>query len=163
ITAGHVVWDVPANYPASPTSPPFAPTNLDRRFYGPVSVREALANQYAAPATRIYSTFSPTAFQQMAERLGLQFAPDTAFPLYITAGHVVWDVPANYPASPTSPPFAPTNLDRRFYGPVSVREALANQYAAPATRIYSTFSPTAFQQMAERMGLQFAPDTAFPL
>lgn len=82
---------------------------------------------------------------------------------YITAGHVVWDVPANYPASPTSPPFAPTNLDRRFYGPVSVREALANQYAAPATRIYSTFSPTAFQQMAERMGLQFAPDTAFPL
>lgn len=87
---------------------------------------------------------------------------------YITAGDLTWDVPAQYPATTNAagqqvPAFSPSNIDRRFYGATLAREALANQYAAAATRVYAGLGDIVFRTMAEKMGLQFSSDAIFSL
>lgn len=62
-----------------------------------------------------------------------------AFDRGYTAATVLPDVPRTYPAS--TGPYKPQNYDRRFRGPVRMREALASSYNVPAV------------ELAERMGV----------
>lgn len=153
ITVGAVMWTDPANgaIRAYIGSPDYDDPNIQgQRDY---------ARDYLQPG----GAMMPIVYAAAIDGVDRNGNGQYEFGEYLTAGHLVWDVPAQYPASPTSPPFAPQNLDGRFYGPISVREALANQYAAAATRVYAEIGDAVFQQMADKMGLQFAADTVFGL
>ncbi|MBK8139144.1 MAG: transglycosylase domain-containing protein [Chloroflexi bacterium] len=153
ITVGAVMWSDPANgaIRAYIGSPNYDDPNIQgQRDY---------ARDFLQPGGAMMPIVYAAAMDGVDRNGNGQFE----FGEYLTAGHLVWDVPAQYPATPSSAPFAPQNIDGRFYGPISAREALANQYAAAATRVYAEFGDAVFQQMADKMGLQFAADTVFGL
>ncbi len=77
---------------------------------------------------------------------------------YYTPASIVWDVQSTYTVGDNAP-FAPLNTDGRFYGPVSLREALATQFASATTRVYLDMGEASFRSMAEKMGITFSPDT----
>ncbi|HSH01236.1 MAG TPA: transglycosylase domain-containing protein [Anaerolineae bacterium] len=51
-TAGHVIWDVPIKLELAPGQE-MVPVNYDRRYHGPVLLRDALANSYNIPPIQI--------------------------------------------------------------------------------------------------------------
>lgn len=79
---------------------------------------------------------------------------------YITPASVTWDVQSTYTTS-DSASFTPLNPDGRFYGAISVRDAMANQLASTAARTYLDLGEGAFRGLAERIGLNFPTDAAF--
>jgi membrane peptidoglycan carboxypeptidase len=83
---------------------------------------------------------------------------------YYTPATIVWDVPSQYPAGgPGQAPFAPINVDGRFYGGVPVRYALANQLASAATRVFQDVGEVGFRNTAQNMGIRFIEDAALGL
>lgn len=69
-TAADIVADVPAEF-ATPTGV-FQPLNYDRRFRGPVSLREALANSLNVPAVRVLARHGgPERLKTLLQSLGL--------------------------------------------------------------------------------------------
>lgn len=51
MTPGDVIWDTPTRI-GLPGQPAYEPVNYDRRFHGPMRMREALANSYNVPAVQ---------------------------------------------------------------------------------------------------------------
>lgn len=95
-----VLADVPASY-AIPGGEIYSPEDYDRRFSGPVSVREALANSLNVPAVRVLSKVGVPAFLDRLQRLGfahLQRSPDYyGLGLTLGAGEVsLWDLAHAY-------------------------------------------------------------------
>lgn len=69
-TAADIVADVPTGYPTA--TGVFQPANYDRRFRGPVSLREALGNSLNVPAVRVLSEHGGAArLQAMLRSTGL--------------------------------------------------------------------------------------------
>ncbi len=77
---------------------------------------------------------------------------------YLTAASILWDVPTTYPNG-----YTPVNFDRQFRGPVAARHALQNSYNIPAIKAFEFIGIEAFRNMAERLGLNFLPESAFDL
>lgn len=100
ITPQTVLADVPASY-AIPGGEIYSPEDYDRRFSGPVSVREALANSLNVPAVRVLSKVGVPAFLDRLHTLGfahLQRSPDYyGLGLTLGAGEVsLWDLAHAY-------------------------------------------------------------------
>ena len=100
ITPRSVLADVPSSY-AIPGGEIYSPEDYDRRFSGPVSVREALANSLNVPAVRVLSRVGVPAFLNRLHTLGfqhLQRSPDYyGLGLTLGAGEVsLWDLAHAY-------------------------------------------------------------------
>ncbi len=78
---------------------------------------------------------------------------------YYTPASVIWDVPTAY----QNPNYTPTNYDRQFHGPVSLRAAFANSYNIPAVKTLNFIGIEKFLDVAQRVGLRFLPEAQFGL
>ena len=102
-TPSTLIWDVPSEFPPSgdpnDTREPYAPSNYDGKFHGPVTVRVALANSFNVPAVKtlnfvgVYdnpNTPEKDGMIAMAERLGITSltAPDYGLALTLGGGEV---------------------------------------------------------------------------
>ena len=83
-----------------------------------------------------------------------------------TPSTLLWDIPLEFPPSgipdDPAPPYKPTNYDKRYHGPITVRSALGNSFNVPAVStlnyvgIYdnsNTIEEDGFLKLAERMGI----------
>jgi membrane peptidoglycan carboxypeptidase len=101
-TAADILWDVPVDYPQYDGTV-YAPVNYDRRYHGPVRLRDALANSYNVPAIlllqdlgldRVLETASKLgihSFEQNPERYGLSLTlgGGEVTPLELTGAYAV--------------------------------------------------------------------------
>ena len=81
-----------------------------------------------------------------------------AFDHGITAATVLPDVPHTY-ATPGGP-YKPQNYDRRFRGPVRVREALASSFNIPAVELADRLGTSAFLRTLQAAGFESLSRTA---
>src|SRR5579884_997370 len=65
------VLDQPTAFSAPPGQPPYMPDNWESRFYGLVTLRDALGNSLNVPAVKVLKYVGVPAVQDMARRLGL--------------------------------------------------------------------------------------------
>jgi penicillin-binding protein 1C len=65
------VLDQRTVFSAPPGQPPYVPTNWENRFYGRVTLRDALGNSLNVPAVKVLKYIGVPAFQDMARRLGI--------------------------------------------------------------------------------------------
>jgi penicillin-binding protein 1C len=78
--------------------------------------------------------------------------PESGEPAW-TAADILWDVQVKYPQWDGSA-YAPVNYDRRFHGPVRLRDALANSYNVPAILLLQDVGVPRLLEMAGAMGIQ---------
>jgi penicillin-binding protein 1C len=86
-TAADVIPDIPTSFPTA--TGVFEPTNYDRHFRGPVSLREALANSLNIPAVRILHEYGgPDRLRRLLLSLDLETLdrPATHYGLGLTLG-----------------------------------------------------------------------------
>lgn len=86
---------------------------------------------------------------------GSAFKPFTYLTLFsqgYTAGQMVMDVRTAFPDSP-NPDYVPENYDRKYHGPVRLRNALANSYNIPAVWALSKAGVKNVIDLAHRMGI----------
>ena len=69
-TAADILWDVPVDYPQYDGTV-YSPVNYDRRFHGPVRLRDALANSYNIPAVLLLQDLGIPRVLEVASRLGI--------------------------------------------------------------------------------------------
>jgi membrane peptidoglycan carboxypeptidase len=70
-----------------------------------------------------------------------------------TTGDVIWDVPIALELSPGEE-MTPVNYDRRFHGPVLLRDALANSYNIPPIQLARDVGVSTLISTARRMGVE---------
>jgi membrane peptidoglycan carboxypeptidase len=68
--AADILWDVPVKYEQYDDSV-YAPVNYDRRYHGPVRLRDALANSYNVPAVLLLQDIGVPRMVETARRLGI--------------------------------------------------------------------------------------------
>ncbi len=68
-TPATVLWDVETHIKAPGLN--YSPVNYDRRFHGPVRVRDALANSYNVPAVQTLRTIGVDTLLKFAQRVGV--------------------------------------------------------------------------------------------
>jgi penicillin-binding protein 1C len=73
-----------------------------------------------------------------------------AFDRGYTPASILPDVPRTY--ATFTGPYRPRNYDRRFRGPVRMREALASSYNVPAVELLNRLGPAAFLNVLHRAG-----------
>ena len=66
---GTLILDTPVTFPDG-TNEPFTPTNPNRNFVGPISIRNALGNSLNIPASRLPRRSAPDKIVQLARKLG---------------------------------------------------------------------------------------------
>jgi len=76
----------------------------------------------------------------------------TAFAQGYTAANMVMDVRTSFP-NPPNLPYTPENYDRRYRGPVRLRQALAGSYNIPAVWVLSKVGVMDTVRTAHRMGI----------
>ena len=86
-TAADLLWDVPVDYKQYDATT-YSPLNYDRRFHGPVRLRDALANSYNVPAVLTLQDIGVSSLLELAARLGIRsFEDDPArYGLALTLG-----------------------------------------------------------------------------
>lgn len=95
-----VLPDIPTSFPS--TTGPYRPENFDKRFRGPVTAREALANSLNVPAVRLLNDCGGApALVDMLRRFGFTMPPGTAATcgLGLTLGNAeatLWDIAVGY-------------------------------------------------------------------
>jgi penicillin-binding protein 1C len=74
-----------------------------------------------------------------------------------TPASILWDVPLSFPVGDGTS-YRPTNYDRRYRGPVRMREALGNSLNAAAVDLLGAVGVEQTHHTATRMGLSLHPD-----
>lgn len=98
-TPSTLIWDIPTEFPPSGIpddySPAYKPVNYDRKYHGPVLLRDALQNSYNIPAVsalqyvNIYddpATMEEDGFINFAERMGITTLTRDDYGLSISLG-----------------------------------------------------------------------------
>jgi hypothetical protein len=65
---------------------------------------------------------------------------------------VLWDVPVDYEQF-SGQTYSPVNYDRRFHGPVRLRDALANSYNVPAVLVLQDIGVPRLLEFGRQMGI----------
>jgi membrane peptidoglycan carboxypeptidase len=65
------VMDERTAFSAPPGQPPYTPDNYDSKFYGRITLRDALGNSLNVPAVKVLKYSGVPAFQDLARRLGI--------------------------------------------------------------------------------------------
>lgn len=97
-----------------------------------------------------------SAIKPVTYAAALSLLPDDQPPLR-TAADILWDVPVRYPQWDGSA-YQPVNYDRRFRGPVRLRDALANSYNVPAVLLLQEVGIPRFLELARQMGIHSLAD-----
>lgn len=84
-TLATMVWDVRTVFDDSP-NPPYVPENYDRKYHGPVLLRNALANSYNIPAVKVLQMVGVRNMLQTAHRLGISSLNREDYGLSLTLG-----------------------------------------------------------------------------
>jgi len=87
---------------------------------------------------------------------GSSFKPFTYLTLFsqgYTAAHMIMDVRTSFPDPPSPTNYVPENYDRKYHGPVRLRNALANSYNIPAVWALSQAGVKNVINTAHRMGI----------
>lgn len=85
-TAATMILDVRTSFPTREGTP-YVPENHDRRYHGPVLVREALASSYNIPAVKALEHVGLERMVRLARALGISTFTDTSrFGLALTLG-----------------------------------------------------------------------------
>lgn len=86
-TAADILWDVPLAY-SDGVGGQYNPVNYDRRFHGPVRLRDALANSYNLPAVELLEQIGVPALLEISHRFGIASLGDDAsrYGLALTLG-----------------------------------------------------------------------------
>ena len=87
---------------------------------------------------------------------GSSFKPFTYLTLFAqgyTAANMVMDVRTSFPDPPSPKDYVPENYDRKYHGPVRLRNALANSYNIPAVWALSEAGVKNVINIAHRMGI----------
>jgi penicillin-binding protein 1C len=82
-TPATIIWDTETAFPIQ-GAPDYVPANYDRRFHGPLRIRDALANSYNVPAVKALSYVSPEYLISLLKRMGTESIHDE--PGYYGAG-----------------------------------------------------------------------------
>ncbi len=69
-TPATLFWDVRTEFPDG-ANPPYVPVNYDRKYHGPVLLRDALANSYNVPAVAALQFVGVDGLLEIASRLGV--------------------------------------------------------------------------------------------
>ncbi len=69
-TPATLFWDVRTEFPDG-ANPPYVPVNYDRKYHGPVLLRDALANSYNVPAVAALQFVGVEGLLEIASRLGV--------------------------------------------------------------------------------------------
>jgi penicillin-binding protein 1C len=77
----------------------------------------------------------------------------TAFEKGLHPAVTVLDQPTAFSAPPGQPSYMPTNWENRYYGPVTLRDALGNSLNVPAVKLLKHVGVPAMQDMGRRLGL----------
>jgi penicillin-binding protein 1C len=87
LTAASVLWDVETHI-ALQGAEPYSPVNYDRRFHGPVRVRDALANSYNIPAVETLRQIGVEVLLSLAQRFRIHSlgTDSSRFGLSLTLG-----------------------------------------------------------------------------
>ncbi|MBI2624055.1 PBP1A family penicillin-binding protein [Candidatus Parcubacteria bacterium] len=85
------------------------------------------------------------------------FAYATAFKKGFTPETVIFDIPTNFSTNPTEP-YAPSNYDDRFRGPVTMRQALAQSLNIPSVKTLYLAGVNDTIDTAEAMGITSLKD-----
>jgi penicillin-binding protein 1C len=65
------VLDAPTPFSAPPGQPPYRPENYEGKYYGRVSLRDALGNSLNVPAVKVLKYVGVPAFQDLVRRFGI--------------------------------------------------------------------------------------------
>jgi len=65
------VIDSITSFSAPPGQPPYVPTNFENKFYGRITLRDALGNSLNVPAVKVLKYVGVSYFKGMARRLGI--------------------------------------------------------------------------------------------
>lgn len=86
-TAADILWDVPVDY-GQTNGVVYSPLNYDRRFHGPVRLRDGLANSFNVPAVLVLQDIGVPQFLSFSQRMGIESFGDDAsqYGLSITLG-----------------------------------------------------------------------------
>ncbi|PIS08832.1 penicillin-binding protein [Candidatus Beckwithbacteria bacterium CG10_big_fil_rev_8_21_14_0_10_34_10] len=81
-----IISDTPITY-KSAGSPPYSPTNYDKRFHGNVTLRTALASSYNVPAVKTLAQLGVNKMIKLAKEMGITTWEDSSrFGLSLTLG-----------------------------------------------------------------------------
>jgi penicillin-binding protein 1A len=67
-----VLADAPTTFATGAGSPPYSPSNYDRKFVGPVTLRKALEDSRNVPAVSMMDQLGPAQVVEYARRLGIE-------------------------------------------------------------------------------------------
>jgi len=84
-TPATMLLDIPTTF-ATASGQPYAPSNYDRTFHGPVSLREALASSYNVPAVELLSRVGVDRAVALGRAMGLTTFAGGRFDLSLTLG-----------------------------------------------------------------------------
>lgn len=70
------VWDRKTSFSTPPPQPPYVPSNFEDRYYGLVTLRDALGNSLNVPAVKVLKFTGVTAMLDLARRLGITTLDD---------------------------------------------------------------------------------------
>lgn len=88
LTPATMIADVPTSFTTS-EGQPYSPQNYDRRFHGPVLLRQALACSYNVVAVKVLERIGIGAFTSLARRMGISSLDDASrYGLSLTLGGV---------------------------------------------------------------------------
>jgi membrane peptidoglycan carboxypeptidase len=92
-----------------------------------------------------------SAFKPMVYMAAFLAGPVTGYSSGITAASMVYDVPIEF--DNRGRPYTPTNIDNRYHGLLSVRDALANSYNVPPVQLANLIGIGPIVQTAHRLGI----------
>jgi 1A family penicillin-binding protein len=84
-TAGTMIMDLEQSFPDG-ANPPYKPQNYDDQFWGPVSLRTALANSRNIPAVSTLNQIGLPALLEVCQRLGIRSLTRQDYGLSLTLG-----------------------------------------------------------------------------
>lgn len=85
-TAATMVLDVETDFGTSYNGVAYVPQNYDRRFHGPMRLRQALANSYNVPAVEVMSWVGVNNVIRTAHSMGITSLNDDVYGLSLTLG-----------------------------------------------------------------------------
>ena len=84
-TAATMIMDVRTAFP-DPPNPPYVPENYDRKYHGPVRIRQALARSINMPAVKVLDMVGIENVLNTAHRLGINTLNEDYYGLSLTLG-----------------------------------------------------------------------------
>jgi penicillin-binding protein 1A len=94
---------------------------------------------------------------QAARQLGSTFKPfvyTAAIDRGYTPASMLLDAPVAFSGGAGAPPYAPSNYDNTFQGPITLRRALEQSRNVPAVRLMDALGPRQVIQYARRFGFE---------